>query len=314
MYILTIRFMIKLLNGGTMKFPHIPKIYSKLTEIKILILDKFSPYSSLAALYTNSNLWLSYLAKNKIKKGGKIIPGWSTVKNVFYEIHLPENSANIFIFTFLLVFLPQFIVYLWFISPLAPQQDKLGWPASYNVDILEAMWQVTAGLIGITFVIVIFIIDFTNRDKYERRALPVLFTETKFSFSASLGIFIILSMGIFLLSTDFNIRTDYFFFLLYFQWLLFFLNLINILLLFIRTIEILPQRKFTEKLKKYNHRIAAKLIEEELIFRFGSTISTQYFKESGIEFPFFEPDPNFNKRNVCLKNLPRHVQKISDWD
>lgn len=284
-----------------------------LFNLRIKLLDSLSPFASWIAVFIYHKHWLSEISINSIRELKPKSVGLAKVNDWIYSLHLPENRWKSVIAALLMVFVPQIVGTLWFISPYMTQVEFKDAQMIYYKEILSSMWQVSAGLIGITFVIVIFIVEYSNRDKYERRALPVFFAETKLLFSTSLGIFIIFSMGISLFLSVFpRIRLDHLLFIIYFQWFLFFVNLLNILLLFIRTIGILPRAKFMEKLRKYNYRLAAKSVELEIVNRISHKISNKFFSELGIDFPFFEPDPNPGKVIVSLQNTSKHFQTVDD--
>ena len=278
----------------------------KITKLKIF--DITAPITSLLALIIYKNFWATNVAKKIIKKEKP-----AKRKEYWNNIHQPENWWKALFLAFTIIFLPQLLVYLWLTSPFCSKTSGYGWSNSYSASILGTGWQVMAGLIGITFVIVIFVVEFANRDKYEQRAFPIFFAETRMLFTASFGILVIFSAGITsLLLSEFSLRTDYLTFSYYWQWFLYGFNTLLILNIFIRTVLILPRSRFITKLKNYNHRIAKELVEIELIERMVLNKTNQFFKDLGIKFPFFEPDYTPEKIVVALQNLPYQIQSVTD--
>ncbi len=289
------------------------KLLGKLSNLRNKLLDVISPFTSWLALVVYYKYWLLTSARRTVKNWDKTSRKGDVIKDYWYNIHQPENWAQAVMLSFVIIFFPQLLAYILFISPMYPQTKFYGWVDLNSMSTLGTMWQVTAGLIGITFVIVVFIVEFANREKYERRSLPVFLTETWMLFTASFGIFVIISMGItsrFLSSNLF--RTDYLSFMVSSQWVLFIINTLLIMNIFIRTVRILPRSGFIAKVKKFNHKIATRYVELEVIDRVAFSKSFQTFKDLGIEFPYFEPDPDPGKESVSISKLPRHIQKVTD--
>lgn len=287
--------------------------YPFLSTIRLSILDSLSPFSSWVARILFRGHWVSTISH-------KIVRGWESpfrrrerLHNQWLTIHQPENWMQTVMLTFGIVFLPQLLITLWFISPFCSQTTDYGWQDNNLISLLGTTWQVTAGLIGITFVIVIFLVETANRDKYERRALPVFFSETWLLFTASFGILVIMSMGFtsFIIYA-FNFRTDYLSYLFSWQWVLFVANTGLILNIFIRTVRVLPKSYFTKIIKEFNHRLASLFVELELTERVASNLSITHIKKLGISFSIFEPDPIPGKVIVTIPDLPRQIQRITD--
>jgi hypothetical protein len=277
------------------------------------IVDSIAPVTSWFALIIYRKNWVSLLAHKQIRsweqptrKREKIIEQWSA-------IHQPRNWLRAVLLSFAIVFLPQFIFTFWFVSPFCSYTTDYGWVDNNSASTLETAWQVTAGLIGITFVIIIFLVEYANQDKYEQRALPIFFTETWMLFTATFGILVILSTGITsLFLSKYEFRTDYLSILFYWQWILFITNTVLILNIFIRTVRILPRSNFLMKLKDYNHHVAKKVVEIDLITKVALNLSDQVLQELGLNFSHYEPEPVPGKVIVSLPNLPRQAQSVID--
>jgi hypothetical protein len=286
-------------------------IYINISRIKIL--DAFAPITSWILLIFYRKYWVSFLAQ-------KIVGNWETptrkrqrIVDQWNNIHQPENWFRAVILAVGLIFIPQLLATFWFISPFFHRASEYGWKDNNSASVLGTTWQVTAGLIGITFVIVIFLVEYANSGKYEQRALPVFFAETWMLFTSSFGILVILSTGITaLFLATYKLRTDYLSFLYYWHWVLFIVNTILILNIFVRTVRVLRRSYFITKLKEFNHRIAARLVVLELIDRVARNKSDQLIKALGISFPYFEPTPLPGKVFVSVPNLPRQIQRVTD--
>lgn len=295
------------------KFNFLRIISDQKKLIKFKILDVIAPVTSWVALNIYHKYWASNLAHKTVKSWDKTTKISKKISNRWNAIHQPENWLQSVVLAIAIVFIPQFLLTFWFVSPFCSNTIDYGWRDNNSVSVLGTSWQVTAGLISITFVIIIFIVEYANRGRYEQRALPIFFAETRMLFTASFGILVILSTGITsLFLSKYEFRTDYLSCLFYWQWILFVLNIWLILKIFFQTIRILTKPYFKTKLKDYNHRIANKLVETELIYRVMSNMSVQVLKESGINIPYFEPDLFPSDVVVTIPNLPRQIQRVID--
>ena len=252
-------------------------------------LDLVSPITSLVATIIYHGFWVTRIATRLILEVEVAHSEAERITDLWRSIHEPINWWKAMLLSLSIVALPQLLVIIWFFSPFTAQLNGNNRNLTDSISLLGTAWQVTAGLIGITFVIIHILVEYANRNKYEGRALPIFFVETRLLFTASFGIWVIISMGLssYLLSYG-SFRTEYLSFILNWQWILFFLNTILILMIFIRSVQILPQSGFITKVESFNHQIATHSVELELIDRLAATISTDYLKEAGINFPFFD--------------------------
>ncbi len=229
-----------------------------------------------------------------------------------FEIHQPENWLHAVLFSLFLVFFPQLLIIL-LPSPISSLMTTWGWKNNISELSLQTAWEVTAGLIGITFVIVIFVVEIANSNKYGGKAFRVFFAETKLLFTASYGIFVIISIGITsILLSNSQIPNECRNSLITYQWVLFFINSILIIGLFIRTVKIQNKSHFLLLLRKYNQWLTNQIVNAELFLRIANTKSFELFKLMGIDFDYFEPEPNPKMITLNITCLDKQIYRITD--
>lgn len=70
--------------------------------------------------------------------------------------------------------------------------------ANNIISIVSTAWQVSASVIGISFVIVIFLVEYLHKDRYESQIFPLFSQYTKFHFIVIFGLVTLASVGILL--------------------------------------------------------------------------------------------------------------------
>jgi hypothetical protein len=73
------------------------------------------------------------------------------------------------------------------------------------ISIVSTAWQVSASVIGISFVLVIFLVEYLHKDRYESQIFPLFSQYTKFHFIVIFGLVTLAIVGILLILLNMNI-------------------------------------------------------------------------------------------------------------
>ncbi|HAW09461.1 MAG TPA: hypothetical protein DCW42_09970 [Bacteroidetes bacterium] len=289
----------------------ISNIKFKINNFYIWFLDLTAPYFSKMLSISFRNYWISHSAKRIYKKitTSKIEKEKFSYK--WFDVHQPNKWYIASLISFAFVFFPQLLG----VAILLIFQN-LNWTFNFTdnrVMFLETAWQVLASLTGITFVIIIFIVEISNKDRNERKAMPVFFSETWAILTASFSLLVILSMGNFyFLFSNFVIESKFLSIFYFWNSILFGINILLILNIFIRTIKILPKSIFLFKTSPYLHRIVFTSMQDEIIERISENYSQLLMKEMELDYPYFEPDPPDNKIYINLSLDTEQTYIVSD--
>ncbi len=284
----------------------------KIKKYKLKILNLITPISLLLSRFFYKKYWCSNLSKKNLRSWQNKNNLYEQLSDWYSSIHQPQNWRKSLLLVISIVFAPQIIILIWYFL-ISRTTNNLNFIENDQILLLETAWEVIAGLIGITFVIVIFVIDYANRDKYGKVALPVFFTETQLLFSASFGIMVIVSIGIYLfLYYQASNITEIFDWLYVWQWLLFLINALLIIIIFIRTLRILSRRYFQGQLRDYIDRASKKIVASELVNRISTKQTEDYLKTFGIKISYFPPNKSHGKYTVTIKNLDKKINKVID--
>jgi len=168
------------------------------------------------------------------------------------------------------------------------------------VALLSTAWQVLASVIGISFVLIIFLIEYVHRHRYESQIFSLFSYYTKFHFIIILGLITLAVMGIDLIL----LNTNYFELkmllnIIVFDISLLIFNLFLIIFLYGRTFEFVRPNFFLQILGDELSKNSKQSVEAELRKRIGSNILTNICNDSKIEFSHF----GYNRQGFEAVNI-----------
>jgi len=276
----------------------------KLIErLKILLSEQLIPIQIWIA-YHQPSTWVSTRAKKLIEKSKKKDKkGFSdSLSEKWFEWMHPQRWRASLTLALALIAIPQFA--LGFL-PL----HVLGF---IDETFLIVIWQVLASIIGISFVIVVFLTEYSQDQTYERRAFPIYISATSMIFTVMMGLLTLMNMGVNLIFIKSPFANN--------NWviagsiwnsLLFFINLILVIVLYIRTYQLLSPSYFRKTLIKYHRKKVLERVYQELLNRVKRNLSIQYMQKIGIDVSIFK-DFSENKHKVKTNRQFTENQTIDD--
>ncbi|MFZ2470735.1 MAG: hypothetical protein WAW52_02210 [Methanothrix sp.] len=153
------------------------------------------------------------------------------------------------------------------------------------VTLLSTSWQVLASVIGISFVLIIFLIEYMHKNRYESQIFSLFSYYTKFHFIVILGLITLAVMGVDLILLNINyaeLRTRLNIILI--DIFLLVLNLFLIIFLYGRTFVFVRPNNFLKILDNELGNNIEQSVEDELRKRIGLNILNNICKDSKIEF------------------------------
>jgi hypothetical protein len=261
------------------------------------------------------NLSKEIIRKERPKKSGNFL---EVLKIKWLAWMHPDQWKISLLMIFVIIALPQVLLALVLNYYSLPQ---LGiWEnSSEGQNTLIAVWQVLAALIGITFVIVVFLTQYAMDRQYERRAFPLFASNTWMIFCVMIGLLTLLSMGVNVLLWGMAIDQTrsgggtVFEFLEYttlYHFILFAVNILLTVRLYVVTYMFLSPVHFRQKFRE-NLQVAVKEeVFRELRRRIARNLVQEIYKQEGIEQGFLDHYPN--KVLVSLNNLTREIREVVD--
>jgi hypothetical protein len=153
------------------------------------------------------------------------------------------------------------------------------------VTLLSTAWQVLASVIGISFVLIIFLIEYVHKHRYESQIFSLFSYYTKFHFIVIMGLITLAVMGLdlVLLNTNYaELKT--LLNIIVFDISLLVFNLFLIIFLYGRTFEFVRPDRFLKILGDELGKNSRQSVEVELRKRIGLNILNTICNDSKIEF------------------------------
>lgn len=254
--------------------------------------------------YSQKKNWVSYHAKKIIRNSQtKDKKGWFKLfSEWWFEWMHPQNWVISLILSFSFIFAPQVILGTLYLKNL----DFI------DIDFLSTTWQVLASIIGISFVIVVFLTEYSQDQTYERRAFPIYISATSMIFTVMFGLLTLMSMGmnLLILKSPFK-NSDWVTGVSIWNAALFFFNLILAINLYIKTYQLLSPNYFKKVLITYHRKKVLERVYRELFKRVKRNLLIQFLQDQEIDFSPFRDDYK-NKTKVISNKLFSKPQAIDD--
>jgi hypothetical protein len=260
--------------------------------------------------WLNPHSWASKKANKLIKKSSVREKGWlwKSIGDQWDGWMHPEHwRVSLFLSGVII-----FISYPLFATGLYHLLEK---PRFILVDqpteIIGTSLQILAAVIGIAFVIVVFLTQYVHERDYERRAFPLFVSQTWMIFTVMFGLLTLASMSInFFLLKNPNIEKGFQLGITYYNMLLFLVNIGLTIRLYVRTYLFLTPSYFQEQFLRYNQKRVAESVHRELLRRISQNIILQAYRDNGFEFSFIDKYPE--KHPVELPGLKSPIAEVSD--
>ncbi len=233
--------------------------------------------------------WVSYHAQKLIKKSQRQdkIPFPERIFEKWFTWMHPARWRISLILALAVVILPQLLAGLLLYVKLIPIDlfDFL------DADFLSITWQVLASIIGISFVIVVFLTEYSQDRSYERRAFPIYVSGTSMIFTVMVGLLTLMSMGINLALWKLgSVEPAWILGASLWNSSLFLINLLLTLILYIRTYQLLSPSYFRKILINYHRRKVLERVYQELFKRVKQNMSIHFIEGLGIKPSLWRSD------------------------
>ena len=179
--------------------------------------------------------------------------------------------------------------------------------SSINISsIVSTAWLVSASVIGISFVLVVFLVEYLHKDRYESQIFPLFSQYTKFHFIVIFGLVTLASTGIILIFLNlYYIDTNELLVILIYNATLQLTNLALIIFLYGRTFEFIRPNIFLKILGDELDEHTKESVVAELKKRLGTNYLHDICRDLKIEFTPFRPTnrtlESINvKKEVCV--------------
>jgi hypothetical protein len=296
------------------------KIKNQLFKIRNKWLDSTIALRVWWILRIKRNSWASAIAnriirKSQARKFGNIFPG---IGERWDEWMHPENSGASLLIALLIVFSPQIILIFGvyrYIQPILRYWEDI---EAVQSTIISA-WQVLASLVGIAFVIIVFLTQYVVDRKFEKRAFPLFASRTWMVFTVMVGLFTLLSIGgnVVLFDLAVNpvnpqriISKEFLRGIALYNLFLFALNIILTIRLYIITYKLLSPEYFKSEFLKYLQKLVNRGVHTELRNRIMKKLVMEKCNQSGIDFAYLDNYPNRIK--VLVTQLSQTTNEIID--
>jgi hypothetical protein len=188
--------------------------------------------------------------------------------------------------------------------------------ASSVNSIISTSWQVSASVIGISFVLVIFLVEYLHKDRYGSQIFPLFSQYTKFHFIVIFGLVTLASGGVTLFLLNINyIGTNELLAILIYNTILQLSNLALIIFLYGRTFEFIHPSIFLKILGDELDKHTKQSVVAELKKRLGENYFHNICRDLRIEFtPFRSANRSLESINAkTVINQPQAITDISYW-
>ena len=157
-------------------------------------------------------------------------------------------------------------------------------------NVLNTAWQVLASVLGLSFVIVFFLMEFADKRLYESRALPIFIARTASVFIVLFGLNSVVSMGFSaLVLSGGGMAPGWQAAIVFYNLILFTLNMVLIGFLYMRTFQLLRPSLFRQVLHQYNRQLILDNVNLELRERLATRALQVCCQENGLKFSWFTP-------------------------
>jgi hypothetical protein len=250
--------------------------------------------------------WVSHQAKRLIRESQrKVSKGLrQTISETWFEWMHPQRWRTSLGLALIIIFLPQFVLGALPIPSLIFLDD----------DFIKTVWQVLASIIGISFVIVVFLTQYSQDRIYERRAFPIYVSSTSMIFTVMMGLLTLMSIGGDLALLKSSLKNDNWVIgVSLWNFILFFLNLTLTINLYVQTYQLLSPSHFRKNLVTYHRKKVLNRVYQELFKRVKLNISIQYLQNLGIESSIIrlERPDKIEVRTVRNVTEPQIIEDIN---
>jgi len=228
----------------------------------------------------------------------------------------PERGGASLLISLAIILLPQILLSLGFYNYI---ELSIFIDTKAVQEILVATWQVLASLIGIAFVIIVFLTQYVVDRKFEKRALPLFASRTWMVFTVMMGLLTLLSMGINVLLFEMlshpennpkGFISEFVVSLSLYNLVLFAVNIFLTIRLYIVTYKLLSPNYFQDEFRKYLQKLVNKGVHLEFRNRISKKLILDQCNQNGIKISYFDSYPN--KTPVVLPGLSRTISEIID--
>ncbi len=264
--------------------------------------------------------WVSARADQIIRKSSsrKLIGYLDIIRDKWDDWMHPENGIASLLVALVIVCLPQIILafglyrYLRLTSLYLEESKAIQ-------STLVAAWQVLASLIGIAFVIIVFLTQYAVDRQFERRALPLFASRTWMVYTVMMGLLTLLSMGINVLLFNMvadpanphtGIVPDFLKSIALYNLILFAANIVFTIRLYIITYRLLSPQFFKQEFRKYLRKLVNKGVYTELRDRIAKKLLLEHCNQIGIDLSYYDHYPN--KEQVNIPELSNIINEVVD--
>ena len=180
-------------------------------------------------------------------------------------------------------------------------------------NFIATVWQVLASIIGISFVIVVFLTEYSQDQIYERRAFPIYVSATSMIFIVMIGLLTLISMGINLIILKSPAKNlNWVNGISLWNTILFLINLILTINLYIRTYQLLSPSYFRKILVSYHRKKVLDRVYQELFKRVKQKLAIDYMEQLEIDASIFRSNHHNTKISVTIPKTVSEPQVIDD--
>ncbi len=286
------------------------EIYKRLSILWDTVLDFITLMQGWWIVVLNRNSWVSVQADKIILKSQRQRRGWESFRERWYDWMHPQKGSASFIIALMIVSLPQLILATGGYRLLLPLSSLFS-EAQVIEEFLKILWQVFASLIGITFVIIVFLTQYAQEREYERRAFPLFVSRTWMVFTVMMGFLTLLSMGVNLLLFGLpGIAPDFTRSISLYNLILFALNIVLTIRLYLRTYQFLSPSYFRQQFQEYVRQKVITSVHSELRSRISERVVLEHCKQCGIGFSHIDDYPNMIA--IRLSGVSERIVEVTD--
>ena len=263
--------------------------------------------------------WLSIYVKSEMRKiekkgfSSRILRSLNTARESINSKTLSTNSwKSAFISSMALVFFFAIITAFFLQSQVGHLFPTAIINANNISSIVSTAWQVSASVIGISFVLVIFLVEYLHKDRYESQIFPLFSQYTKFHFIVIFGLVTLASVGILLfLLNIYIIDANGLLAILVYNTILQLANLLLIIFLYGRTFEFIRPSIFLKILGTDLDGHIKQSVVAELKKRLGNNYLHGICMSSKIQFTPFQPSDR-TLESINVKGELKQPHAITD--
>ena len=290
----------------------------KLKLLWFRVLDIIAPAEARLYAFLLPRSWASVQAQDILDKSRRRQHGWirAYLDQFIVRIMQPEEWPLTLLLALFIIFVPQLLLYVgphrFLDGVLNPFRQTAN--SNFNIDaVLTSAWQVLAAVIGLTFVIVVFLTQFVHERAYERHAFPLFAARTWMVFNVIFGLLTLVSLGLnALMLNNPTIPQESLPSLTGFNLLLFLLNISLTIRLYIVTYRLIDPRFFRRIFLEYNREQVARSVEAELQRRITLQLVSQHCSKYGIKFSLSKLASHSNAIGIRLQPATSDILQVTD--